>query len=58
MIYKKIYALYQASTGTIKERAIAIYNIIHDNSEYGHLANAPVEWIEHKIETGEINTWH
>ena len=57
MLYKKIYALYQATIGTSKERATAIYNTIHNNSEYGYLANAPISWIEHKIETGEINTW-
>lgn len=58
MLYRKIYALYQETTGTHKERATAIYNIIHDNEEYGYLANAPVEWLEHKIETGEIKTWY
>lgn len=57
MIYKKIFALYQVTTGTPKERAIAIYNTIHDNPEYGYLADAPLDWVEHKIETGEINTW-
>lgn len=57
MIYKKLYELYQATTGTPKERAIAIYNIIHNNAEYERFAACPVEWLEHKIETSEINTW-
>ena len=57
MTYKKIYTLYQATTGTPKERATVIYNIIHNNSEYGRFADCPIEWLEHKIETGEINTW-
>lgn len=57
MLYKKIYELYQNTTGTPKERATAIYNVIHDNEDYERFANAPVDWIEHKIETGEINRW-
>mgnify|MGYP001044930910 FL=1 len=43
--------------GTPKERATAIYNAIHNNTEYGRFADCPIEWLEHKIETGEINTW-
>ena len=57
MIYKKLYELYQATTGTPKERATAIYNTIHNNTEYGRFAACPVEWLEHKIETGEIKRW-
>lgn len=57
MLYKKIYTLYQATMGTPKERATAIYNAIHNNTEYGRFADCPIEWLEHKIETGEINTW-
>lgn len=57
MIYKKIYRLYESLTGTPKEKATAIYNIVHNNSEYGHFANCPIEWLEHKIETAEINCW-
>lgn len=57
MNYKKIHDLYLRTTGTPKERATAIYNVIHGNSEFGRFANCPVEWLEHKIETGEINRW-
>lgn len=57
MLYRKIYELYQETTGTPKERATAIYNIIHDNSEYGRFSDCPLEWLEHKIETGEIKMW-
>lgn len=57
MIYKKIYKLYQNTTGTPKERAKTIHSIIHNNSEYGRFAECPVEWLEHKIETGEIKQW-
>lgn len=57
MKYRKIYELYQETTGTAKERAEAVYDAIHGNEEYGWLADAPVEWLEHKIETGEINSW-
>lgn len=57
MLYKKIFALYEVTTGTPRERATAIYNTIHDNPDYGYLADAPIDWLEHKIETGEIRTW-
>lgn len=57
MIYKKIYALYQNTTGTPKERATAIYNTIHNNPDYERFADCPLDWLEHKIETGEINRW-
>lgn len=59
MYYKKIYEVYTKTTGkTPKEKALEIYNIIHGNSEYGWLKDAPIEWIEHRIETGEIKTWN
>lgn len=57
MEYRKIYRLYQGTTGTPRERAEAVHEKIHGNQEYGRLADAPVEWLEHKIETGEINCW-
>lgn len=57
MGYRKIYELYQGTTGTPRERAEAIHKAIRGNPEYGWLADAPVEWLEHKIETGEIECW-
>lgn len=57
MGYRKIYELYQGTTGPPKERAEAIHKAIRGNPEYGWLADAPIEWLEHKIETGEIECW-
>ncbi len=50
MGYRKIYELYQGTTGTPRERAEAIHKAIQGNPGYGRLADAP-------IESGEINHW-
>lgn len=55
--HKKVYEAYRETTGTPKERAEELYETIHNYDEYGWLAGAPVEWLEHKIETGEIESW-